>query len=67
MNFRDFGRAFTARMGGTEGVARCRLQRLGMRYDKNIKSENFLSKNSDFENFQKVTFFERKNIELFRF
>ena len=36
--FRDFpksGVAFAAPTGGPEGVARCHLRGLGMRYDKN--------------------------------
>ena len=41
MIFRIFGDAFAAPMGGTEGVARRHLRGLGMRYDKNIKTEKF--------------------------
>ena len=38
MIFRIFGEVFAAPMGGTEGVARCHLQRLGIRYDKTNKN-----------------------------
>ena len=36
--FRDFGGAFAASMRTTEGVARCHLHGLGMRYDTSISS-----------------------------
>ena len=34
LDFSDFRGAFTAPTGGTEGVARCYLEGLGMRHEK---------------------------------
>ena len=46
VDFVIFGVAFAALTGGTDGVARCHLQGLAMRYDKNKK-------------FRRETFFEK--------
>ena len=48
--FRVFGEAFAAPTGGTQGVARCHLQRLGMRYDKKTKMKK-IQKHQFFDDF----------------